>query len=410
MTVAVIITICVLILLAYIFDITASRTKIPSIILLLILGFALKQITFLAGFQLPNLNPILPILGTIGLILIVLEGTLELDINRSKLKLIGTTLVLALVPMIILSFALAYSLLYAFDFSLKYALTNAIPLCIISSAIAIPSSRFLKSSDKEFVTYESSLSDIIGVIFFNFITLNEYIRTISFGIFLVELIIMFIVSFFATIALAFLIAKIKHHFKFVPIIILVVLIYTISKLFNLPALIFILLFGLIVQNLDEMKGFKFIQRLNPDILDKEVHKFSEITTEFSFLIRALFFILFGYLIQFEDIINLETLPWAGGIVIAIFLIRAVFLKLLKLRISPLLYIAPRGLITILLFLSIPVNQKILIVNNALLIQVIIICAIIMMFGLMFSRETASEPIYTKEEDKDFEKESLFDVV
>lgn len=409
MTVAVIITICLLILLAYVFDITASKTRIPSIILLLLLGFGLKQITDFAGYPLPNLEPILPILGTIGLILIVLEGSLELDLDRSKLKFVGTTFLLALLPMLVMAFGLAYSFFYAFDYSMKYSLTNAIPLCIISSAIAIPSARYLIAKDKEFVTYESSLSDIIGVIFFNFITLNDYIGTSSFGFFFLELLVMFIVSFLATMALSFLIAKIRHHFKFVPIIILVVLIYTISKMFNLPALIFILLFGLVLQNLDKLKGFHFIQILNPDILDLEVKKFMEITTEFSFLIRALFFLLFGFLIQFEDLINIETLPWAGGIVISIFIIRAVFLKIFKLRVTPLLYIAPRGLITILLFLSIPVNQKILIVNNALLVQVIVICAIIMMFGLMFSKNIEPSSLKRSEEENDLEKDKVFDL-
>ncbi|MFZ1321515.1 MAG: cation:proton antiporter [Ignavibacteria bacterium] len=409
MTVAVIITICLLILLAYVFDITASKTRIPSIILLLLLGFGLKQITDLAGYPLPNLQPILPILGTIGLILIVLEGSLELDIDRSKLKFVGITFLVALLPMLVMAFGLAYSFFYAFDYSLKYSLTNAIPLCIISSAIAIPSARYLIAKDKEFVTYESSLSDIIGVIFFNFITLNDYIGTSSFGFFFLELLVMFIVSFLATMALSFLIAKIRHHFKFVPIIILVVLIYTVSKMFHLPALIFILLFGLVLQNLDKLKGFHFIQILNPDILDLEVKKFMEITTEFSFLIRALFFLLFGFLIQFEDLINIETLPWAGGIVISIFIIRAIFLKVFKLRITPLLFIAPRGLITILLFLSIPVNQKMLIVNNALLIQVIVICAIIMMFGLMFSKNTEDENLIKIDDENDREKDKIFDM-
>lgn len=51
----------------------------------------------------PNLNPLLPVFGTIGLILIVLEGALELEINRSKLPFIGKSALLALLPMLLLS-------------------------------------------------------------------------------------------------------------------------------------------------------------------------------------------------------------------------------------------------------------------------------------------------------------------
>jgi len=62
------------------------------------------------------------------------------------------------------------------------------------------------------------------------------------------------------------------------------------------------------------------------------------------------------------------------------------LKLLRLPISPLLFIAPRGLITILLFLAIMPSQNIPFVNTSLVIQVIILTALIMMIGLMFSKK------------------------
>lgn len=75
----IIITFCVLLLIAYVFDLTASKTKVPSVILLLLLGWAVKQITVGLTIQLPDFSPVLPLLGTVGLILIVLEGSLELE-------------------------------------------------------------------------------------------------------------------------------------------------------------------------------------------------------------------------------------------------------------------------------------------------------------------------------------------
>ena len=63
----------------------------------------------------------------------------------------------------------------------------------------------------------------------------------------------------------------------------------------------------------------------------------------------------------------------------------VALKLFKVPLKPLLFIAPRGLITILLFLSILPENSIGLVDNALIIQVIIISALVMMFGMMTSR-------------------------
>jgi cell volume regulation protein A len=330
MTTAIIITLCTLLLIAYVFDLTSSKTKIPSVILLLLLGWIVRQLSTFFVISLPDLTPLLPILGTVGLILIVLEGSLELELNRSKKKVILKSFVVALLPMLALSFSLAALFHYIGHFSFKYCLANAIPLCVISSAVAIPSVRNLNPFNKEFIIYESSLSDIIGVLFFNFITMNDSIDVHSFGNFSLELLIMIAISFIATVGLAFLLSKIDHHIKFAPIILLIILIYAIAKEYHLPSLIFILLLGLFLGNLDEIKNIKWIKKFKPDELNKEIIKFKELTIEITFLIRTLFFLLFGYLIETAQILNLDTLVWAIATIVLIFGIRALQLKLLKL--------------------------------------------------------------------------------
>lgn len=394
MTTEIIITICALLLISYIFDLTSAKTKVPSVILLLILGFGVRQISEFIGIQIPDLTPLLPILGTIGLILIVLEGSLELDFNKSKTPLIKKSFFVAFFPLLTLAFILAYLFQYYEIASFKVTLTNAIPLCIISSSIAIPSAKSLTPFNKEFIIYESSLSDIIGVLFFNFVALNESFGLATFGQFGIEIIIITVVSFIATIALAFLLSKIDHQIKFAPIIIIVILIYAISKIYHLPGLIFILFFGLFLGNLNELKRFKWIEKLKPHDLNKEVHKFKELTIEGTFLVRVTFFLLFGYLIQTNEILNPDTFIWAVGIVVAIFALRAVQLLISRVPLSPLLFIAPRGLITILLFLSIDPTQSISLVNKSLIIQVILLSAFIMMIGLLTNK---TEPEKVNEE-------------
>lgn len=385
MTVTIIITFCSLLLIAYLFDLTSSRTKIPSVILLLILGWVVKHVVDLVGIQLPSFTSALPVLGTIGLILIVLEGSLELELNKSNFGLVRKSFFGALLPMLALAFLLAYLFNYYGQYGLKQSLINAIPFCVISSAIAIPSVRNLKTSDKAFVIYESSLSDILGVLLFNFLALNEIINMSSFGHFGLQLLITLAVSFVATIGLAFLLNRIEHHIKFVPIILLIILIYSISKIYHLPGLIVILFFGLFINNLDELKHLKFIQYFKPDELNTEVHKFKELTIEAAFLVRALFFLLFGFLMETAEIFNPATFIWAIVIVALIFATRAIQLLFSKLPMTPLLFVAPRGLITILLFLSIEPFQTIALVNRSLIIQVIVLTAIILMLGLMTSK-------------------------
>lgn len=386
MTTSIIIAIVSLLLFAYIFDITSAKTKIPSVILLLFLGWGVKQASSFFEISIPNLTSILPILGTIGLILIVLEGSLELELTRSKLPMVRKSSLLAFLPIVIISLILGYVIHIYSGIAFKSALSNAIPLAIISSSIAIPSVQNLLSKNKEFITYESSLSDIFGVVLFNFVTFNDYFSFESVGLFLLQIVLIIIISFIATLGLAFLLSKIKHSVKFAPIILLVILIYELSKIYHLPALIFILLFGIFLGNLDELKHINFIQRLRPEILNNEVHKFKDLTAEMAFLIRALFFILFGFLIETTEIINTDTIIWALGITGLIFIVRFLLLRMLKIETNPLLYIAPRGLITILLFLSIPLEQISPLVNNSLIIQVIILTALVMMFGLMFNKK------------------------
>lgn len=391
MSLTIISILCILLLLAYVFEISSALTKIPSVILLLLLGYGIRYITILFDVQIPDLNPVLPVLGTIGLILIVLEGSLDLELNRSKLRIINKSIINSLIPMIALAFLLAFLFQYFYPINFQTALINAIPFCVISSAVAIPSVKNLSLFNKEFVIYESSFSDIFGVIFFNYISLNAVYNLESIGSFGIQFFIIIFISFIAVLALSFLLSRITHHITFTPIILMVILIYAISKMYHLPALIFILIFGVILGNLDELKRFNWIKVFRPEKLDIEVKKFTEINGEATFIIRALFFILFGYLMDITEILNSESIPWAVVIISSLLIIRWIALRISGLPASPLLFVAPRGLITILLYISISPEFSFSIVNKSLIIQTILLSVIIMMFGLMIFKEEKEEP-------------------
>jgi hypothetical protein len=385
MTLTVIIIGCTLLLIAYIFDLTSSKTRIPSVVLLILLGYASRQIANLLDFDIPDLSSFLTIFGTIGLILIVLEGSIDLELNRSKIKVVGKSALMAFIPILVMGLVLAFVFSLFNDAGFKTNMLNMIPLCVISSAIAIPSARNLCKKDKEFIVYESSLSDIIGVLFFTFLLTQQTITVYSFTNFGGQILLMFVISFIATIALVILLSRVKNHIKFAPIIILVVLIYAVAEVFHLPALIFIFIFGLFLGNITKLERLNFIHKLNPANLYTEVKKFKELVTEGAFLIRSMFFLIFGFLIETSEITNGETFLFALLIVGTIFILRYIILLIMKMPADPLLFVAPRGLITILLFLSIPATQAIPQINKSLIIQVILIAALILMFGLMFSK-------------------------
>jgi hypothetical protein len=386
---AIIITICSLLLMAYLFDISSAFTKIPSVILLLILGMLSKVATGFLPLRIPDLNPVLPILGTIGLILIVLEGSLELELNKSKARVIKKSFLIALIPILVLAIIMAVVLNQYYAVPFRIGLVNSLPFCVISSAIAIPSVRNIISSDREFVIYESSFSDILGVLIFNFILLNSVFNAMSFVYFGLQIIVIIVISFLSVLGLSFLLSRIKNHITYTPIILSIILIYAITKHYHLPGLVFILIFGLFLGNFEAFKRFRWIEKLRPEKLEKEVVKFKEITYEATFLVRALFFLLFGFLIDPVELVNTRTLPWAAGIVALILAIRYIILKVSKLPVYPLQFIAPRGLITILLFISILPELSIPMVNNSLVIQTVLISVFVMMTGLF---KTPGNPI------------------
>ena len=382
---AIIISLCLLLLISYMFDVSSPKTKIPSVILLLIVGWAVRQAADFFSISIPNLSPILPIIGTVGLILIVFEGALDLELNRSKKKLIISSISMSLIPMLVLSIGIGLVFDAIFGVEFRQGLLNAVPFAVISSAIAISSAKNLLPKDREFVIYESTFSDIFAVVLFNFIIRNEVIDGNSFVVFGWQLILILVITVIATLGLSLLMSKIRHRVKFVPIILLIILIYAIAKEYHLPALIFIFILGLFIGNLDKFKRFRFVDKLQPEIMVKEVVKLNDITTEITFSIRSLFFILFGYLINTHELLNAKTFIIATGILIGIIVLRIIGLKIARQNLNPLLYVAPRGLITILLFITIPDTERISMVNNSLVIQVIVLTALFMMVGLMISK-------------------------
>ena len=381
----IIIIICILVLISYIFDLSSKKTKIPTIVLLLILGWIVKQFTTFLNIELPDLHSLLPIIGTVGLILIVLEGALELELNKSKKRVLFKTIFSAFVQIGLLMVIFGYGFHFLTGKPLKMSLLNAIPICIISSAIAIPSALHLNKNSKEFVIYESSLSDIFGVIVFNIFATEEAITIGSLGYFTIEFLLMLVISFVASIGLVYLLKRITHHVKYIPILLIIVLIYSISKIYHLPSLIFILLFGLLLNNINIFRRFKLVEKLDPENFTKDVHRFREMISEFSFLIRSLFFLLFGFLINVQSLLNLQSILLALIIVLIILLVRFIYLKITRVDVAELLFLGPRGLITILLFLSIPTSLQIPYVNESLMILVIVFSSLCMMLGSMFRK-------------------------
>lgn len=391
MTLQIIIISCSLLLLGFVFELLAKKIKAPSVILMLLLGWLTQQLTTAMNVQVPSLDLLLPVFGTVGLILIVLEGAMELELTKEKTSVIKKSFFIALLPILTLAFLVAYAFYQNGQGSFKDCLSNAIPLCIISSAIAIPSASGLGKTQKEFVIFESSLSDILGVLFFNFVALNKELDIHSVEHFLLQIAVILVVTVVSTVGISFLITRIRYHVKYIPILLIVILVYAVSKTVHLPGLVFVLICGVLLGNISRFKYNKWISKLKPDEIADNIRQFKKITVEITFVIRVMFFVLFGFLIKTAEVINTDTIVWSLGIAAAIYIIRATFLLVSKTPIFPFVFIAPRGLITILLFFLIVPESSISLVNKSLITQVILITSVVMMLGLMFTKKE-QEPV------------------
>lgn len=391
-----------LILIGYLFEVISPKTRIPNIIILLGLGMLSQQLVILMDWPKPDFSNVVPELGTVGLILIVLEGTLELKITKEKLPLLSKTLGLAFFSIVTLCVFLGFWF-NTQGYTFKDSLLNAIPISIISSAIAIPTAKMLSAKDKEFIIFESSLSDIIGVTFFNYISATTIINGHSLLNFMGQVGISILFSVIGALTLTLILSRLNHRIKFMPIIALILFLYAIAKGYHLPALILILVFGLVVANIEKITELRWFNRFDPSNLLKEIHRFEEITTELTFVVRVSFFVIFGFTIDLHSLLNPETLVLSSIIFALIVLLRILQLLVLRLPVFPLAYVAPRGLITILLFVSIPASQTIESVDQTLITQVILMTSLFMMGATIFSQKGTDE---SKIKEKDSPQEKL----
>jgi Kef-type K+ transport system membrane component KefB len=376
-----------LVIFSYLFDLIAKQFKIPSVILLLLSGIGLRYLAGWLEIPIPNFEPILPLVGTIGLILIVLEGALELKLEREKSNLIKSSLSSAFFILMLTTTGIALFYFYLLDADFKTCFLNAVPLGIISSAIAIPSAATLPVGRKDFIVYESSLSDIFGIILFNFMLANE---TIGFNSFLRlgwQTILILVLSAAFCLVLLYLLKRITHHLKFFLIIAVLILVYAIGKYYHLPTLVIVLAFGLFLNNLHWIRNTWFKRTFKYDNFYKDLHQLVQLSGESAFIVRTFFFLIFGFTLNVQSLLNLDVLIYGSGVVVIIYAIRIIYQKIFV-RTASLaeFFLSPRGLISILLFFSIPESQKLKGVENSLLFFVILATSLIMTFGLVSAKE------------------------
>ncbi|HYE55309.1 MAG TPA: cation:proton antiporter [Chitinophagaceae bacterium] len=384
---------CCLVVLSYVFSILARYIRVPSVLLLLFAGLGLRLLADSYDFQVYLPPPLIEGLGVVGLIMIVLEAGLDLELSKKKIPLIRNSLISALVIFIISTGLVTGILQYFLEQPLEKCLVYAIPLSIMSSTIVIPSIHPLTEQKKEFLIYEASFSDILGIVVFNYFTAKEVLTWRSFGVFGGNLVVSVILSLVLSFLLLLILAKTRLNIKFILILALLILIYSGGKMLHLPSLLIILVFGLMINNWEKIR-LAVLQKYFPhEQVDSLRHLMHTITAESSFLIRTFFFVLFGFSIQVSSIFEQEVMVVGGCIVLALFLVRLLYLRFfLHTYLFPEAFFIPRGLITIVLFYKIPASLGMISFNDGILFFVILTTSIIMALGMIFYKKRPEQII------------------
>ena len=390
---SILITLSILVVLSYSFNYFAGKLKIPSVLLLITSGIGLKFGAEYFNLVLPPTNTLLEMLGITGLIFIVLEASLDLSIQRKKLPLIGRAFLSALALLGFTSGLIALIFANYYDTNFKQALLHAIPLSVISSAIAIPSVRNMEDDKREFVIYESTFSDILGIIAFNYLVMEQSSGIQAVFGFSWDVILIIIISIASTALLVFLLSHSTSHVRFFLAFSVLILTYSFAKYLHLPSLILVLCFGIVLNNFAAF-DYPLVHRfLSFDKLKEVTKEMKLMTAETAFIIRTFFFLLFGYSINLLLLKSVEVILMGVAIIFVTILLRFIFLKyFLKINSAPLTLIAPRGLITILLFYSIPEEQRMQNLSEGVLFIVIVFTGLVMTIGLLLNKQSPTEQI------------------
>lgn len=388
-----IIGISLVIIISFFFNILAKKTNIPSVLMLIGLGILLQFLPKEYNADIYANLSTLEIIGNIGLVMIVLEAALDLKLTREKRSLIINSFLVALVALVGSSFSIAAIIYFAIPGADDFynCMIYGIPLSIMSSAIIIPSVGGLHGVKKEFMVYESTFSDILGIMFFYFMIESAEkdgaVEVMSYvGL---NVAVTVVVSVVLAYALVFIFQKLTSQVKLFLVISVLMLMYALGKTFHLSSLLIILAFGLVLNNTGIFfKGKKMSKWINEEKVKPILRDFHILTLESAFVIRTFFFVIFGMFITLNSILDPTVALVSLGIIASLYLVRFAVLKaIVKTDIKPQLYIAPRGLITILLFFVISGHPEFEIeeFNTGILLFVILITSIVMTVALITYR-------------------------
>lgn len=342
-----------LLILAVVANRLSKLTRVPDIIVLLLIGVAVGPV--LHWINPHNLENVVRVLGTLALVLILFEGGLELRL-RQALRYFPAGLLLAL-----LSFGLSLGLIALTGRALLHlnwtdCLLLGAALGCTSGTIVIPALQQIETPDpvKITLTVESSLGEVVAVLLVGSLLTSAENRSLIGGL-ATDFSHHIVVSLLIGVAVGALWSKLWPKLAGAPYsnilnLGLVLATYALGDYFQGSGLLTCLIFGVTLANLPRTPH-----------MTRQGARLLAFHAEFSFLVRSFFFVLLGIVAQF---VSRHYIVPILGILAAVVLARFLAVQGSRWAVRDverretelLFWMLPRGLVTAVLALEI-VNDR-----------------------------------------------------
>lgn len=349
---------------AHLFTGIFSRTRVPDVLLLTIIGIILGPVFHLVTPA--NFGSIGPIFATVTLIIILFEAGLSLDLDILKTS-IRPTLALTATNFLITLFAVGIAAHYFIDLPIRLGLMLGAIVASTSPAVIVPLTRRLDmhQSSKTIVFLESALSDVLSIVVAIGMMDSFRLGRLHLTQMLGQIIATLLLAGLAGAASAFLwsavllrVRGLENSIFTTPAFVFVL--FGVVEIFGFSGYVAAVVFGAVLGNIEVFHGLQWMRRYLPDeaiTLNLQERNF---LAEVVFLLKTFFFVYVGVAIKFTDF-RLIYIAIALSALIFFLRVPAVWLSLRRdtpIRDASLMAImSPKGLAAVVLA-SMPLEQNI----------------------------------------------------
>lgn len=289
---------------AHLFTGIFSRTRVPDVLLLTIIGIILGPVFHLV--KPANFGSIGPVFATVTLIIILFEAGLSLDLDILK-DSIRPTLLLTGINFLITLVATGFASHFLIGLDVRLGLMLGAIVASTSPAVIVPLTRRLpmEQSSKTIVFLESALSDVLSIVvaigIMDSFRLGKLHLTQMIGQIIATLLLAGIAgagSAFLWSALLLRIRGLENSIFTTPAFVFVL--FGVVEIFGFSGYVAAVVFGAVLGNIEVFHGLAWMRRYLPNeaiTLNIEERTF---LAEVVFLLKTFFFVYVGVSIRFTD--------------------------------------------------------------------------------------------------------------